>query len=104
MFSAHFAQFKVGKRPPTTLKFSGVAKNTAFCSAKCFLADSVPVSTKSESECLTTPAGLLIPRYLCILVLVIPSTEILFAHELSPLLWNDTGMVLVVDYFDTSSG
>ena len=31
-----FCSIKVGKPPPTTLKFSGVAKNTTFYSAKCF--------------------------------------------------------------------
>ena len=51
-----------------------------------------------------TCPGIVIPRYLCILVVAIPSTEILFAHGLSPPLWSDTGMVLVADYFDTSSG
>ena len=58
MFSAHFAQLKWENHHPPPQNFLELLRILPSIQRSAFLADSMRVSTKSESECLTPPAGL----------------------------------------------
>ena len=58
MFSAHFAQLKWENHHPPPQNFLELLRILPSIQRSTFLADSMRVSTKSESECLTPPAGL----------------------------------------------
>ena len=58
MFSAHFAQLKWENHHPPPQNFLELLRIQPSIQRSAFLADSMRVSTKSESECLTPPAGL----------------------------------------------
>ena len=57
MFSAHFAQLKWENHHPPPQNFLELLRILPSIPRSAFLADSLPVSTKFESECLTPPAG-----------------------------------------------
>ena len=63
MFSAHFAQLKWENHHPPPQNFLELLRILPSIQRSAFLADSMRVSTKYESECLTPPAGLNQGRY-----------------------------------------
>ena len=73
MFSAHFAHLKWENHHPPPYNFLELLRILPSIQRSAFLADSMRVSTKSESECLTPPAGLnLIPFFdICSLLAVL---------------------------------